>query len=263
MYVKRLVFLAAATLLASACGRAAELDGAEDADESAVVTSAESALTVNLSDEVAQPVSATANDLAASAVARVPMTMTTPSCVTATQVGATVTYVLTDCTGPYGLVHVTGTLTAVYSRGQGGAVQVVITGNGVKANAATFDVNATVNATQAAGVKRAQVTSQSSGTGPRGASVDRTGAYTVTWDAANECVTLDGTWETTVALRKATTTVANFKKCAGQCPAAGGSIVYTGVRGTVVTLTYDGSATATWSSSANGRTGTVKLLCGG
>jgi hypothetical protein len=262
MLLKRLYFLAAAALLATACGRAAEVDGAEDADESAVVTSAESALTAQLSDEVSQPVSASAESLAQSAATRVPSTMQTPSCVTVTQVGATVTYVLTDCTGPYGLVHVSGTLKAVYSRAQGGAVQVVITGQGIKANNATFDVKATVTASEAAGVKKAQVVSESSGTGPRGASVDRQGTYTVTWDAAAQCVTLDGTWETTVALRKATTVVSGFKKCAGECPAAGGSIVYTGARGTVLTLSYDGSSSATWTNSANGRSGTVKLLCG-
>lgn len=262
MFVKRLLFLAAAAVALAACGTS-ELADAEDADESAVVTSSESALTVTLSDEVAQPVSATADELAAAAATRVPGTMTQASCVTATQQGATVTYVLTDCTGPYGLVHVSGTLTAVYSRGMGGAVQVVITGNGIKANAATFDVNATVNATQAAGIKRAQVTSQLTGTGPRGASVERSGTYTVTWDAANQCVTLDGTWTSTVALRTATTTVSAFQKCAGRCPAAGGSIVYTGGRGNTVIVTYDGTATAAWTSYANGRSGTVKLLCGG
>jgi hypothetical protein len=151
MFIKRLFFFTATAFTLAACGTS-ELADAEDADESVAVTSAESALTVTLSDEVAQPVSATAEDLAAAAAARVPGTMTTPSCVTATRMGATVTYVLKDCTGPFGLVHVSGTLTAVYSRGMGGAVQVVITGNGIKANAATFDVNATVNATQAAGI---------------------------------------------------------------------------------------------------------------
>lgn len=262
MFVKRLLFLTAAVFSLAACGTS-DLADAEDADESATVTSSESALTATLSDEVAQPVSASAEDLAASAAARVPGAMTQASCVTATQQGATVTYVLTDCTGPYGLVHVSGTLTAVYSRGMGGAVQVVITGNGIRANAATFDVNATVNATQASGVKRAQVTSQSTGTGPRGASVDRNGAYTVTWDAAAQCVTLDGTWTSTVALRTVTTTVSGFEKCASRCPAAGGSIVSSGTRGNTLTVTYDGTATAAWTSSANGKSGTVKLLCGG
>jgi len=258
----RLASLVLAVTALAACSRG-DLDSAEDADESATVTSAESALTVELSDEVGQPVSATSEALAQAAAARVPTRMTPSGCVTATPSGATVTYVLTNCTGPWGLVKVNGTLTAVYSRGMGGAVQVVITGNGIKANNATFDVNATVNATQAAGVKRAQVVSQSTGTGPRGATIERNGSYTVTWDAATECLTLDGTWQTTVARRQASTVVTAFKKCAGACPAAGGSIVYTGAFGNVVTVTYDGSATAQWTSSANNRSGAVKLLCGG
>ncbi|MEW5738550.1 MAG: hypothetical protein AB1938_06460 [Myxococcota bacterium] len=258
--LKHLRFLPLAALVFTACGRGQEADGAEDGDESATVTSAESALTAELSDEVAQPVSATGEALAQAAAARVPTRMTPSGCVVATQMGATVTYVLTNCTGPWGLVKVSGTLTVVYSRGMGGAVQAVVTGNGIKANNATFDVNATVNATQAAGVKRAQVTSQSTGTGPRGASLERQGSYTVTWDEASGCLTLDGVWETKVALRSWTTTVTAFKKCAGACPAAGGSIVVEAARLTV-TLTYDGSSTAAW--TANNRSGTVKLLCGG
>lgn len=260
MELNRLVSLLLAATVVTACGRGSEADGAEDADESATVTSAESALTAELSDEVAQPVSATSDTLAQSAATRVPTRMTPSGCVVATQAGATVTYVLTNCTGPWGLVKVNGTLTAVYSRGQGGAVQVVITGTGIKANSATFNVNATVTATQAAGVKRAQVVSQSTGTGPRGAAIERNGSYTVTWDAATECITLDGTWETTVGLRTWNTAVTAFKKCAGACPAAGGSIVVSATRLTV-SLSYDGSATAQW--TANNRSGTVKLLCGG
>jgi hypothetical protein len=260
--LNHVVFLLLAAFLFTACGRGQEqeADAAEDADESATVTFAEAALTTELSDEVAQPLSATGEALAQSAATRVLSRMTPAGCVVASQQGATVTYVLTNCTGPWGLVKVSGTLTAVYSRGQGGAVQVVITGNGMKANDATFDVNATITASQAAGVKRAEVTSASKGTGPRGAPIERQGNYTVTWNAATGCLTLEGTWETKVGQRSWTTTVTSFKKCAGACPAAGGSIVVSAARLTV-TLTYDGTSTAAW--TANNRSGNLKLLCGG
>ena len=244
------------------CGRGEENDGAEDADESATITSSESALTSELSDEVAQPMSSTPENLASTAATRVGSHLQPAGCLTTTVNGATVTYVMVDCTGPYGLVHVTGTLTAVYSRGAAGAVDVVITGTGVKVNAAVVDINATVKASQTNGIKKAEVVSNSTGTGPRGGSLSREGTYTVTYDPTAECVTVDGTWTTKVAVRTASTVVAGYKRCKGSCPAAGGTIVHTQGRLFTVTMTYDGSAVASW-ATAGGRAGTVNLKCGG
>lgn len=253
----------AISALSLSCGGAAsEASDAEDADESVAVTTAESALSAELSDEVAQPVSMPAEEVANAAATRIASGVQPAGCLTKTVVGSTVTYVFNNCTGRYGLVKVTGTITAVYSRATGGGIQVVATGKGMKANNVTFDLQATVKATQTGNVKKAEVVSDSTGSGPRGAAVVRQGNYTATYDAETGCVTLDGTWETTVALRKATTTVTNFKTCKGQCPAAGGSISHKSIRNVVVTVTYDGTATAAWTSSPNNRSGTVKLLCG-
>lgn len=258
-------FLAVMTMAAVVvgCGRGTEADSAEDADESVAVSSTESALTAELSDEVTQPMSSTPEQLAMNAVTRIGSRFKPQGCATSTQTGATVVYTLNNCTGPYGLVKVTGTLTAVYSRAAGGGVQVVITGTGVKANDATMDVNSTVIATQANGIKTANVTVNGAGTGPRGGSVTRKGSYVVTYDTMAECITINGTWETGTARSGASTAVSNVKRCKGECPAAGGSITHTSARNEVVTLTYDGSAVARWTSSAGGRSGTVNLRCGG
>lgn len=250
---------AVAVLSLFACGRGEEADSAEDADESAVVTSSESALTTELSDEVGQPMSATAADLATTASTRVASHVQPAGCLTTSVNGATVTYVFNDCTGPYGLVHVTGTVTAVYSRAAGGVVQVVLSGTGIKVNAAVIDLASTVKATQANGLKTADIVTDTSGTGPRGNSFTRNGTYTVTYDSAAECVTVAGTWTTKTGLRTSSTVVAGYQRCKGTCPAAGGTITNTTGR-TVVTLTYDGSGTASWSTSG-GRSGTVTLQC--
>ena len=255
-----LVAAVAVSLGLFGCGRGEEADGAEDGDESAVVTSSESALTTELSDEVAQPMSATATDLATAASTRVASRVQPPSCLTTTVNGAEVTYVFNNCTGPYGMVNVTGTVKAVYSRAAGGGVQVVLTGTGVKVNDATVDLNSTVKASQANGVKKADVVADSSGTGPRGNAFTRNGTYTVTYDTTSECVTLDGTWTTRAGVRTSTTTVAGYQRCKGACPKSGGTVTNTTGRTSVV-LTYDGSATAQWSTSG-GRSGTVNLQCG-
>ncbi len=251
-----------AMLSLMACGGGSEeLNDAEDADESAVVTSSESALTSELSDEVAQPMSAAPSELASAAATRVGSHLTPAGCLTTTVSGATVTYVFNDCTGPYGLVHVTGTVTAVYSRSSAGAVQAVITGSGVKVNKATVDLNSTVTATQSNGVKTANVVSNASGTGPRGNTLERNGAYTVVYDSTTQCITIDGTWTTRAGLRTASTVVSGYQRCKGACPAAGGSIVHTTARSNVITVTYSGGASASWATSG-GRTGTVTLQCG-
>lgn len=259
----RLSLFAAVAVLSAACGRLQELDDAEDADESVDVTSAESALTSTLSDEVSQPMSASPTDLAMSAATRVGALLKPQGCATQSTSGATVTYTLTNCTGPYGLVKMTGVITAVYSRAAGGGVQVVLTSTGFKANNATFDVGATVVATQANGVKTANVTADSKGTGPRGVEVTRTGVYTVTYEPGAECISVDGQWTTKAGARTGTTNVVGYKRCKGECPKAGGRIIHTnGSRpANSVTLTYDGSAIAKW-AVAN-RSGTVNLRCGG
>lgn len=259
----RLPALTALAVLSAACGRLQELDDAEDADESVDVTSAESALTSTLSDEVSQPMSATPTELAMSAATRVGGLLKPQGCATQAVNGNTVTYTITNCTGPYGLVKMNGVITAVYTRAAGGGVQVVLTSTGFKANEATLDLAATVVATQSNGVKTANVTADSKGTGPRGVEVTRTGTYTVAYDTAAECVTVDGTWTTKAGARTASTVVSGYKRCKGECPKAGGKIVHTnGARAaSAVTLTYDGSAIAKW-SVAN-RSGTVNLRCGG
>lgn len=257
--MKKLLLIPLAALLLTACGGTDDLAAAEDADEAADVTSAESALTSSLSDELAQPQSATPEDLATDAATRVGMNLQPEGCLTTTVTGNTVKYVFDDCSGPYGLVHVTGTVTAVYGWGQGGVVKVTLTGSGVKVNQATLDLAATVSASQAGSVKRAEVTTSADGTGKRGVTVHREGSYTITFDQATNCVTVDGAWSTAAA-RGATTTVSGYARCQGQCPKAGGTIVHTTVRDVTITLTYDGSASAAWSTSG-GKSGTVALQC--
>lgn len=253
-------FLMSLSLFALACGAGTtEADSAEDADESVSVTSVESALTAEVSDEVAQPQSATADALATSAAGRVPTHFTPSGCAVAVQAGTKVTYTLTNCTGRYGLVSVSGTVVATYSRANGGAVKVVVTSTGLKANEATLDVNATVLASQTGTTKTAEVTSSASGTGSRGVTLTRNGTYPVTYDLETECITVNGSWKTGVGTRDSTTTVSNYARCKGAC-ATSGSIVHEAVRGPIVTIAYSGASTAAWSTSG-GRSGSLDLRC--
>lgn len=243
------------------CGVVDDAADAQDADDSVSATTMESALTAELSDQSSLSASATGAELATAAATRVGSHLTPEGCVTMEVHGSTVTYTMNHCSGPYGLVDVSGTLTAVYSRANSGAAHVVITGSGIKVNQWTIDVDATVDASQTASVKRTVVACNSRGTGPRGMMVAREGDYAVTYDPTTECITLDGAWTTKAGLRTASTGASGYARCKGHCPAAGGTITHTRVGGTVITLSYDGSTTAAWRTS-KGRSGTVNLTCG-
>lgn len=259
--MKKLLLIPLAVVMLAGCGAGSdELSNAEEADDSAATTSAESALTSELSDEVAQPQSASPETLATDATMRVGSHLQPAGCLTTTVSGATATYIFNDCTGPYGMVHVTGTVTAVYSWAPGGAVNVVLSGSGIKVNGATIDLNATAEAKQTGTVKSVEVVTNADGTGPRGNSISRDGVYTVTYDAGSSCITVAGTWTTRVGARSASTVVSGYQRCAGACPEAGGSIVHTTARDNVISVSYDGSAEAAYSTS-RGRSGLVPLRC--
>jgi hypothetical protein len=253
-------------LLASACpndNTTSEAGSAVEAADSAEVASSESqvlSLTVDNTDMAAPSglrATPTADQIANYAFNHIGDNLTPSTCHSATINGTTVTYTFTDCTGPRGLVHFSGTLVVDYSIDVNG-IHAHATGNGVTANGATLDVDATATYTVANGTKSLSVTTMGNATGPNGTVFTRNGDYTVTWTAT--CFTLDGSWMTTVGNATSSTTVTGLSRCLGKCPASGGTISHTFLNNVTLTITFDGSATAQWSTS-NGKSGTVNLLC--
>src|SRR4051812_29022746 len=111
--------MAAFAAVGSGCGRL-DLDAEQGGDELDLVSS-ESALTSDqvATDEAAASGGCTAlppEQLAARAAERAPMRFQPSSCVQATASGATVTYVMKDCSGRYGFLQATGTFTSTFSR---------------------------------------------------------------------------------------------------------------------------------------------------
>ncbi len=268
MRVRTLLMCAAVTSMAVACGRgqdATEADDADDAVTTSASTSQESALLSASAEELtAEPASMTDDQLAETASVKTKGRFKS-GCVTATRNLNVVTYVLVDCTGPYGLVKVSGTIAVTYTRQVDGSVRAVAKGTGLKVNEGTLDLDAIAVYTKnpSTGVETAVVETHGKGTGPKGNTGDRTGNYTITRDVAAGCMSIDGTWSTEWngnRVAKSSTEVTGLSKCKGACPAAGGKIVHTGVLGRVVTLTTDGTAVAAWSTSG-GKSGTVNLEC--
>jgi len=229
-------------------------DSVQVTDDEASVLS----LSVDGSDAqkpVAEAVPATGDAAAAGAMARVSASLSPPGCETATQAGSIVTYVFNECTGPRGLVHLTGKLVVSYTVDTAG-VHAHATATDFHVNESTVSIDATAVYKESAGTKTVTVATSGSGTGPLGHELSHQGNYTLTWTGT--CHTLDGTWSTTANGLSRSTTVSNLSRCQGFCPAAGGVVSHTYRNGATITLTYQG-ATVMW--AVNGKSGTIQLVC--
>lgn len=234
-------------------------DLAEDAADSTDVAQTEAALLIASVEDAEAGM--TEEELAEAAAASVE-DWNPEECVTSTADGDTVTYVFTDCAGPYGLVHVNGTLVITFTVRLNG-VRLEASSTDLTVNGASLSIAAEAEWSEDGTANTLEVATTGSATGPRGATITREGDYTVGWDEGSSCMSLDGSWSTTSGGLTWTTSVSGYSRCGEGCPAAGGSISYTGgYSGVTITVDYDGSSQASWSSS-RGRSGTAPLFCTG
>jgi hypothetical protein len=199
---------------------------------------------------------ATSEDIAVYIATHLRGQYTPPACVTTTTSGVMVTAVFTDCTGPFGLVHVDGELAIEVRPSSGGRITVVATAQDLAINSAVLDLDATAVYQSEGGITSVEVTTRTAGTGVLGNDVHHAGDYTVTWDAT--CAAIDGAWSTQAGDRARSTT-ASIERCRGACPT--GAVTRETLDDRTITLTFDGTSRATWTSSA-GRSGSVPLACG-
>lgn len=259
MRTNLLAYLVPLLLLAGcggALGDAADVSAALDSSDD---TSTESALMVASVDATQ---GATSDDEAATMAAASAKTWYQPStCATATAAANVVTYTLNNCTGPWGLVHVSGTVVVTYTK-QADGIHADANATGLSVNGATLNLNSQAVYSVSGTTKTLVVSTDGGGTGPRGNQISRHGSYTVSWDTSTMCGTLDGDWSTGIGGATWSTTVSGYKQCKGSCPASGTLAHTGGLSHVTITVTFDGSADAKWTSS-RGRSGTVALLCNG
>jgi hypothetical protein len=180
-------------------------------------------------------------------------------CVTATENQNVVTYALNDCTGPYGLVHVTGTVVATFSADSAG-IHAELQTNNLHINGATMTLDSKADYTVNGPAKSLTVNTDGSGTGSFGNTITRSGKYTLTWNDATACATLDGAWSTGIDNATWSTSISNYAQCVAHCPTSGVLSHTGGLSKVTWTVTFDGSAQAKWTSS-RGPSGTFGLLC--
>lgn len=231
----------------------AEQSFAEEASDNMDAVTAEAALIVASLDGMS---ATTTPEEAVNANAANAGTFWDEGCYVFTIDGDTITYTLTDCRGPFGLVGVSGDVTITYRMTRSSIGFDITTSNLTIGEAS---VSYTINADVATDARNVSVDSMGSTTGRRGNSITYSGSYDLRYNASSECAGIDGSWSANARAAAWTTTVTNWQRCADRCPQSGGTVRYAGPARSV-TLTYDGSDTVSWTSD-NGSSGEVELFC--
>lgn len=172
----------------------------------------------------------------------------------------TVTYTFSDCTGPHGLLHITGQVKVVYDLKDANTLDLNVTGTDLQVNRATVDWSATDHITRTGTTYTAVWHGQVNGTTYRGRDFARTTDSTVVWDTASQCATFNGTSEGNVLNRPLKTEVKNLRRCVGEC-ASGDVTVTNQETGATLSISLDGEGAATF-TGPRGNSVTVSLACG-
>lgn len=261
--LNRLALAALSTsLLAGACANRADdatADSAVTAIDSTESAEAEGNLMLASIDgsELVTFTAATPEQIATRIAANAAARWNPSGCATVARAAAQVTITYRDCTGPRGLIHVTGAMVLTVTAATTGAITVHGTSTDMQVNRAVIDVDATATYAVAGTAHSLTVSTAGTGTGPRGNPIEHHGDYTVTWDTATQCHTVDGSWQTDLGVRERANDV-SLRRCAGGCPT--GTVTHHFLGGAALTVTFDGTATARWTSSRGG-SGTTPLGC--
>ncbi len=236
------------------------LDTAEGAIESSDSTEAEGNVMMATVDgaDATGLVAATPEQIALRIATNVAVRWNPSSCATVQTNGANITITYNNCTGPRGLVHVTGELDLTVSVSTAGVISVHGASPSLQVNGADLVVNLDATYATTATGHTLTVATMGAGTGPLGNAVDHTGNYTITWDTASQCRSIMGHWQTDIGTRERSND-ADLSRCAGSCPT--GTLTHHFLGGASITVTFDGTKVAKWTAST-GKSGTVNLTCG-
>lgn len=181
--------------------------------------------------------------------------------VTSDEATRTVTYGFEGCSGPNGIFKIRGTVVATYAVSTGKLVLALV-GTDLVINRATVDWTANAELTTEGANRTMRWKGTLAGNTPRGKTFSRTNEKVVTWRLGERCFGVSGVSEGEVRGRYLRTTIADFRRCQGACPEAGGRITITNAGAKVkVEILFDGSDRATF-TGPRGST-TFGLACRG
>jgi hypothetical protein len=202
-------------------------------------------------------------DAAAARAAARPSHLYPEACAVKTSDGANLHVTLTDCTGPFGKVHLNGGLNAVFSPGQACSVHAEIQDDGtLTGNGQPVDYRASADIVNKPGERDVTWAGHWTATTKRGRHVEQDSSLNILVNGATDCLDIVGTTKGHVDEYPFGTTIDGLAVCPGKCPSAGTvSATFEGKhRDVSLTVRFDGSDTA-HVTGARGRTFDVKMVC--
>jgi hypothetical protein len=185
-------------------------------------------------------------------------------CLTATQDTAKqeVTYAFSGCTGPLGLVELTGTVTVDWTV-SGNQLTLAFSAQGFKINRATIDSwQATAVVTSNGDQRNLTWNAQLSGTTGKGRPFNRTNQKNIQWTVGVPCISATGQSTGDILGSNLQTTVTSWQRCADACPQAGSEIQVKNLdKGDSIDIAYQGGDQA--DLTLDGHSFEISLACGG
>ena len=183
-------------------------------------------------------------------------------CITATvdTTAQSATYVFNGCTGPFGLVELTGTVAVDWTVANGELTLGYSTA-GFKINRATIDSWKAKGVVTANGTSREMVwTASMTGTTARGRTFTRTNDKDIRWTAGEPCIAVSGESDGTILRAHLRTTITSFQRCAYACPQADSEIKVEDLdNGSSIDIKYSGGPEAVL--TVNGKSTVIGLAC--
>ncbi len=201
-------------------------------------------------------------EVAASSAAQAATTSYTPSgCATATANGGTVTYMLSNCTGPLGTTGLNGTVSVAFTS-EGDGLHLSITSPALRVGTDTVVLNRQ-GIFESSGTARAfRITGDTgSSNGPFGAVVYESAQGALTWMSGAACATYDATEKLTAGAIALIVTDVKIVRCNGQACSQSGTAKVVDPGGGSIVVTYTGTPTARFMES-NFNAGSLFLTCG-
>lgn len=256
----------ALSALISGCAAQADAQDEELAGDGAQAMTASTQSTY-LGNVVFESITVADPAMAAGQAATAPTALWPASCVTHApdpQNPLIVHVTFTDCTGPFGLVHLNGEEIATFSVHANGSLHADLVGQGLNANGKDITQSASADITIDGATRHIAWQGHWAHQNQNGVSVDHTSDLTVDIDTAAGCVTMNGNASTAVSARGVETTLSDVRVCrnsGGEAACPTGTVTNTAKASKKsVTVSFDGSDSAEV-TTPRGVTFDVPLVC--
>ncbi len=175
---------------------------------------------------------------------------------------STATYAFNGCTGPLGLVELTGTVTVGWQLA-GNELTLDYSAQGFQVNRATIDNWQATAVITSTGAQRSMTwNAQLSGTTGSGRQFTRTNQKSIQWTVGVACLSASGQSSGDILGANLQTTVVSWQRCADSCPQAGSEISVKNLdKGDSIDIQYDGGPTAELTLDGS-KAYEIRLACG-